>query len=197
MLTVHSNGEGESMIPASFRQQQRMAGIWKENKDAFLSEMTPRVGQEDAFKAIGQLIDGSRRIVILIGESRSGKSWMGSGYISDRLKDEYDKDAEKSAKYMTFFDLELSLRSAQTLGTMDRLFSELVGYPELFIDELGRGKWSEFTSTFFTNLLIRRYGEKRPTMVATNLNGSEIREMLDIALLERLKEEGSVVLVKK
>ena len=185
------------VIPNEYRFTQRMAGIWNENKDAFLSQTEPRQGQEDAYKALTELAEGNRRMVILLGESRSGKSWLGSGYINDRLKKQYGEDKDKLATYMTFFDLELALRSAQTLGTMDKLFYKLVGYPELFIDELGRGKWSEFTSTFFTNLLIRRYGEKKPTLVATNLSGAELKGMLDLAILERLKEHGSVVLVKK
>lgn len=186
------------MIPASFRALQREAGIWAVNKDAFLDTIQPREGQKDAYYALADMVEHKRKIVVLIGESRSGKSWLGSGYISLMLKSEQEFAGEKPiAKYMTFFDLELMLRSAQTQGTMDRLFNELVRIPELFIDELGRGKWSEFTATFFTNLIIRRHGENRYTGIGTNLSGSDLKEMLDIALLERLKEENSIILVRK
>ena len=103
------------MAVSTFRQQQRLAGIWNENKDALFFSITPRQGQKEAYEAIEELIIGKKRLVLLIGESRSGKSWLGSGYINSRLIDEFTMDIEKSAKYMTFFELELALRTAQTL----------------------------------------------------------------------------------
>lgn len=184
-------------IPAGFRPLQKNAGIWDENKDAFLSEIEPRQGQWKAYKALVDVMENRKRLLLLLGESRAGKSWLLSGYINERLKDVYNGNNTRSVKYMTFFDMELRLRSAQTLGTMDKLFNELVGYQHLAIDELGRGKWSDFTATFFTNLLIRRYGEKRDTLVATNLKADELKEMIDIALMERMKAENAIVLMKK
>lgn len=185
------------MIPAGFRPLQKNAGIWDENKDAFLSETEPRHGQENAYQALVDVMENRKRLLLLLGESRAGKSWLLSGYINERLKDVYNGNNTRGVKYMTFFDMELRLRSAQTLGTMDKLFNELVGYQHLAIDELGRGKWSDFTATFFTNLLIRRYGEKRDTLVATNLKADELKEMMDIALMERMKSENAIVLMKK
>lgn len=185
-------------VPSSFRALQREAGIWAVNKDAFLDTIQPWEGQEDAYDALADMVEHKRKIVVMLGESRSGKSWLGSGYINLMLKNEQVLAGEKPlARYMTFFDLELMLRSSQTQGTMDRLFNELVRIPQLFIDEMGRGKWSEFTATFFTNLIIRRHGENRYTVIGTNLSGADLKEMLDIALLERLKEENSIVLVRK
>lgn len=184
-------------IPAGFRKTQRLAGIWNDGKDSFLDEIEPRKGQEDALTAVREMAEGKRKLLVLVGESRSGKSHLLAGFANYKLRIEYNTDAQKTAKYMTFFEMELALRSAQTKGNMDVLFRELVDYPELVIDELGRGKWSEFTSTFFTNVLIKRKGEGRETLIATNLNGSELKEMFDIALLERLREENGVVLIKK
>lgn len=185
-------------IPSSFRQLQREAGVWKENQDAFLEDITPRAGQEDAIEAIARLTEHEARIVILTGESRSGKTYLLSGYMNDILRDIWGTDKQiKTPKFMTFFELELALRAAQTKGTMDVLFRDLVDLPQLVIDEVGRGKWSDFTSTFFTNLLIRRFGEKRETLMATNLMGGELVEMLDIALIERLKEDRAIIPIRK
>ena len=185
-------------IPNGFRVIQGQCGIWKENRDAFLSDITARKGQEDAYSAMADLMEHKSRIIILTGESRSGKSFLISGYINDCIRARWGTEGQDNMpKYMTFFELELSLRAAQTKGTMDVLFRELVDIPELAVDELGRGKWSEFTSTFFTNLLIRRYGEKRETAMATNLNGQELVEMMDLALIERLKENRAIVKIKK
>lgn len=183
-------------IPSTFRETQRNAGIWKENRDAFFDEINPREGQLSAYYAITDVINGKKKLLVLLGASQVGKSYLVSGYVNMILKKDFNDNRESSARYMTFFDFELSLRSAQTLGRMDLLYNELVRYPHLIIDELGRGKWSEFTSTFFTNLLIRRRGEGRDTLIATNLTGSELKEMLDIALLERIKKDEGIVIVK-
>lgn len=83
------------MIPASFRSLQREAGIWAVNKDAFLDTIQPREGQEDAYYALADMVEHKRKIVVLIGESRSGKSWLGSGYISLMLKSEQEFAGEK------------------------------------------------------------------------------------------------------
>ena len=184
-------------IPSGFRQCQQIAGIWAVNREAFFDELTPREGQERAFEAVGKLLDKKLKMVFLVGESRSGKSWFCSAYVNHLLKDQYNRGVTTTVKYMTFFDFELALRSAQTLGTMDKLFDRMVGYPQLVIDELGRGKWSEFTSTFFMNVLIRRHGENKETLVGTNLSGAEVKEMLDLAVLERIKEDGAIILMKK
>lgn len=184
------------MIPSAFRGFQSDAGVWKDHNDVFLDGINPRDGQLDAFYAVADLLNGKRKLVLLLGASRTGKSFLLSGYANTLLKKDFNDNRICSVRYMTFFDMELSLRTAQTLGRMDVLYNDLIQIPHLIIDELGRGKWSEFTSTFFTNLLIRRWGEGRDTLVATNLNGEELVDMLDVALLERLKEDKGVVLVE-
>lgn len=184
-------------IPSTFRQIQREAGIWKENKDAFFDSIDPREGQLKAYYAISDLLNGKRKLLILLGESRSGKSWLVSGYANTMLKKDFNESREISVKYMTFFELELALRTAQTLGRMDVLYRDLISYAHLIIDELGRGKWSEFTATFFTNVLIRRKGEGRDTLLATNLSGAELKEMLDLAIIERLREDDGIIQIKK
>ena len=185
-------------IPSGFRTMQIQCGIWRENLDAFLADITPREGQEDAYSAMADLMEHKSRIVILTGESRSGKSFLLSGYINDCIRERWGTEGQDNQpKYMTFFDMELALRAAQTKGTMDILFRDLVKVPQIAFDEVGRGKWSEFTSTFFTNLLIRRYGEKRETVMATNLNGQELVGMMDLALIRRLKENRAIVKIKK
>lgn len=183
-------------IPSSFREMQRNAGIRRKHSDVFFDEINPRDGQLNAFYAITDIINSKRKILILVGESQIGKSYLLSGYADTMLKKDFNESREATVRYMTFFDLELALRTAQTLGRMDVLYDELIRIPHLVIDEMGRGKWSEFTSTFFTNLLIRRTEEWRDTLMATNLSGSELKEMLDLALIERLKNDKGIVLVE-
>lgn len=185
------------MVDSGFRSTQRQAGIWKRDEDSFLSKTTPRAGQESGFKAMQELAERELSLVILVGETDAGKSFLLSGYINDKLEKTHYNGQESTARYMTFFDLELALRSAQTTGTMDVLFNRLVSYRDLVIDEFGRGKWSEFTSTFFENLLIRRHGEKKQTGIGTNLSGTELKEMLDFAVLRRIRQDGKVVQLKK
>lgn len=184
------------MIPAGFRDIQRQCGVWKENYDAFLDEITPREGQDTAYRALSDVLEDKRLMVSLIGESRAGKSWLMNGCVNSRIKEAYFDNRSRLPKYMTFFELELELRSAMTQGTMNQLFGRLVDIPMLAIDEIGRGKWSDFTATFFENLIIKRYGERRVTLMATNLGADEFKALFDVAILERLRTQ-SICLVKK
>ena len=183
-------------IPADFRHYQTEWGIWKENRDAFLEYTIPRVGQETAYEALTELKDKNEGTVVLVGESRAGKSWLVSAYMNTKIKEWYNNNTQCDARYMTFFEFELALRSAMTKGTMDELFMRLCSYNVLVVDEIGRGKWSDFTATFFENLIIRRFGNKKVTVLATNLNIKELFEMFDLAVIERLKK-GKICQVKK
>ena len=183
-------------IPADFRHYQREWGIWKENRDAFLEYTIPRVGQESAYDALTELANKDEGTVVLVGESRAGKSWLVSAYMNTKMKEWYNTNVNREARYMTFFEFELALRSAMVKGTMDVLFATLCSYSVLVVDEIGRGKWSDFTATFFENLLINRYGNRKATALATNLNVKELFEMFDLAIIERLKT-GKICQVRK
>lgn len=174
---------------------KRSCGIWAENMEASRKALVPR----DYQRKVLEIFDRGGRFAVVCGASRTGKSWILSGiandmieqaYNEDNLAYEMDSDAVRKARamvqYMTFFEFELMLREAQTKGELFGLFSYLLAPKVLMVDEYGRGKWSDFTATFFQNLLIKRYGEKKRTMIGSNLTQSELVDMLDIALLERL-----------
>lgn len=174
---------------------KRACGIWAENMDASRKALVPREYQ----RKVLEIFDKGERFAVVCGASRTGKSWILSGIANDMIEQAYDeadmayemdRDAIRKARavvqYMTFFEFELMLREAQTKGELFGLFSQLLAPKVLIVDEYGRGKWSDFTATFFQNLLIKRYGEKKRTMIGSNLTQSELVDMLDIALLERL-----------
>lgn len=184
---------------------KRACGIWAENMDASRKALVPR----DYQRKVLEILDKGERFAVVCGASRTGKSWMLSGIANDMLEQafndgnlayELDGDAVRKVRalvqYMTFFEFELMLREAQTKGELFGLFSTLLAPKVLIVDEYGRGKWSDFTATFFQNLLIKRYGEKKRTLIGSNLTQSELMDMLDIAVVERVGV-GNVVLMKK
>ena len=189
-----------------FENYQKACGIWEENIPARFEKLEPRKYQEDAIKALLE----NNRIVILSGESGVGKSYLLSAKANEllyrrwyqnaleqySLSSQFVEEAKEDVIYTTFFDFELALRTAMTNGTMEKLFREFIKPKTLIVDEIGRGKWSDFTATFFQNLLIRRYGDKKETDLGTNLLGKEFVEMFDDALLRRFSD-GKFVVIEK
>lgn len=184
----------------NFRTVQKVCGIWEENLEAGFHD-EKREKQERARGLVEQFFKREFRSLGLFGTTRTGKSWLLSGALNKRLKSVYDEfglsmysmdsDTEKKVlrlcRYMTFFEFELGLRTAQHDGTMGAYFDSLLSPEFLVVDEIGRGKWSDFTATFFENLIIKRYGEKKFTAFASNLYLDEFKQMFDNAILERLK----------
>lgn len=188
----------------NLKRIKRACGMWEENIEASVGTLEQREGQKEVIEAL----KARKKFVLIYGASRMGKSWLLSAFGNDRIAEVYEeqgleyemdneaiKKAKKAVIYMTFFDFELMLRTAQTKGEMFELYTELIAPKLLIIDEIGRGKWSEFTATFFQNLLIRRYGENKETWLASNLNIKEFADMFDFAVIERLRT-GSVMAVK-
>ena len=185
------------------RTLRKVCGIWKENMDASLANMKPRGYQKNAINVLNE----KGLFFAVCGASRMGKSWILSGLANDLIDEacekmalemEMDGDAVKKirgvVRYMTFFEFELMLREAQTKGDMFALFNDLLSPNVLIVDEYGRGKWSDFTATFFQNLLIKRYGEKKRTLIGSNLKQVEFLEMMDLAIIERLGMHNVVTL---
>lgn len=192
----------------NFKTAQKAVGIWEENYTADFDTMQERPGQKLALETVMELLHGDYRTVGLLGASRTGKSWICSAAVNHEILQPY-KDGgmglfpingemigilRSHALYMTFFEFELKLRTAQHNGTLEALYSELVAPRLVVFDEIGRGKWSDFTATYFENTLIRRYGAKKQTLMASNLTSSEFRDMFDNALLERFREGRFVTL---
>lgn len=182
---------------------RKVCGIWAENMEASLKTLEPRDYQVEAVNRINM----GRLFFAVCGASRTGKSWILSGLANDLIDEIYEKETlewhmdndainkvNRVVKYMTFFEFELMLRESQTKGEMFTLFNQLMLPNVLIIDEYGRGKWSDFTATFFQNLLIKRYGEKKRTLIGSNLKQVEFLEMMDLAIIERLGADNIVTL---
>lgn len=187
-----------------FENYQRACGIWEENLPARIETLEKRENQKEAVKALWE----NNRVVVLLGASEQGKSyllsaraneilyrnWYQKAYEEYAISNEIVKEGKRLVSYMTFFDYELALRTAMHNGTMEQLFSEMLATQVLIVDELGRGKWSDFTATFFENLIIRRYGEKKITYIGSNLTAKEFVEMFDSAVVRRIQNEKFVVI---
>lgn len=184
---------------------KKYCGIWNENLEASLVTMEKRDYQQKAV----ELVEYGDRFLAVCGASRVGKSWILSAYANDLIElhfnsenfeawmdDDIKKRLRTVVQYMTFFEFELKLRTAQTQGTMYELYEQMLLPRVLIIDEYGRGKWSDFTATFFQNVLIKRYGEKKKTIIGSNLLQRELLEMMDIAIVERLGV-GNIITIKK
>lgn len=99
------------------------------------------------------------------------------------------------------FDREA--RDAAGTFTLTAWFDRLARADALFIDDIGKGKWTPATSGQFWELVDDRCKHHRPIYLTTNLNGETLVTSLglerDIAepLLRRLRQYCDVIVLKK
>jgi len=82
-------------------------------------------------------------------------------------------------------------------------FDRLAGADVLFIDDLGKGRWTPATAGQFWEIVDDRTKRQRPVFLTTNLNGDTLVQSIwlekDIAepLLRRLRESCKVIVMKR
>ena len=103
---------------------------------------------------------------------------------------------------MTAGQFDREARDAAGTFTLSAWFSRLASADVLFIDDLGKGKWSEATSAQFWELVDDRTRNGRPLFITTNTSGETLVRTLglqrDIAepLLRRLREHCRAIICK-
>ena len=102
-----------------------------------------------------------------------------------------------SARYVRAVDLMARLRQASSFSASmeDRRFVDgLVDVGVLVIDDVGKSLGTDFERSSMFNLLDRRWGLRRPTLITSNDSPEVLRDLLTPAGFDRVTEAGSNVL---
>lgn len=126
--------------------------------------------------------------LILIGGTGVGKTHLLTTTVKEVLYN------NKSARYITEDDLLKELRESLIIyGSDCRVISRYASYDLLAIDEIGRGKQTEYLGTVLFTIINKRHEGMHQTMLAGSLTVRELTSHFSSALLRRLIEDGKVV----
>jgi DNA replication protein DnaC len=127
--------------------------------------------------------NGENRGLVLYGEVGRGKTHLMVALVRDLIMVHGVR-----AKFVEFSHLLADLKAGFDIGRgMAQLIDPLVEVEVLAIDELGKGRNTEFEGTVLDELVSRRYNAMRPILATTNYSptattGRSVANMAEVAL---------------
>lgn len=118
------------------------------------------------------------------------------------LRTYHDQDPRPSMVAVTAGEFDRQCRDAQGEFRLSAWFSRLASVKILFIDDLGKTKWTPSTSGQFWELVDARTKELKPLFITTNLSGDTLVEHMGLGddigqpLLRRLRENCVAITMK-
>lgn len=115
----------------------------------------------------------------------------------------FDKTPRPRLIALSSGQFDRQARDAAGTFTLSQWFDRLAKCDALFIDDIGKGKWTPATASQFWELVDERTKNRKPIFLTTNLNGETLVASLgldrDIAepLLRRIRESCDVVVLNK
>lgn len=166
---------------------------------ATLDDYKPKTkAQEEAKKAVEEMIKTASGKIILLGSNGAGKTMLAS--ITAR---------ELKGCIYTMYEIATMIRQSYTAKAEKselEIVRELVELPFLAIDEVGRIANSEAVQNWFSFILDKRHTRKLPTIIIGNLHFKKDCEQggcpkcfenyFDKDILSRFHEDTSVIVIK-
>ena len=166
---------------------------------AKLEDYLPKTkAQEEAKKAVAEMIEKRKGKIILLGSNGAGKTMLAS-IVARELK----------GKIFTMYEIATMIRQSYTAKAEKselEIVGDLVELPFLAIDELGRIANTEAVQNWFSFILDKRHSRGLPTMVIGNLHFKKDCEQggcprcfenyFDKDVLSRFHEDTSVIVIK-
>lgn len=166
---------------------------------ATLDDYKPKTkAQEEAKKAVEEMIKTASGKIILLGSNGAGKTMLAS--ITAR---------ELKGRIYTMYEIATMIRQSYTAKAEKselEIVRELVELPFLAIDEVGRIANSEAVQNWFSFILDKRHTRKLPTIIIGNLHFKKDCEQggcpkcfenyFDKDILSRFHEDTSVIVIK-
>lgn len=166
---------------------------------AELADYVPKTkAQEEAKKAVQNLIETERGKIIMLGSNGAGKTMLAS-IACQHL----------GGKIYTMYEISAMIRQSYTQKAEKselEIVNELADLPFLVIDEIGRVTSSEAVQNWFSFILDKRHAFCKPTIIIGNLHFKKDCEQggcpkcfenyFDNDILSRFHEETTVINIK-
>ena len=130
--------------------------------------------------------------LIFCGETGNGKTHLAVGIIKTIMAAGY------SGAYTRVVELARAVKETYARGAArtERDVYEQFARPDLLvIDEVGRQRDTDTERLVLFEVINSRYEEGKPTLLSTNLSLQQLRDYLDEAAEDRLREGGGTVVV--
>jgi len=121
----------------------------------------------------------------------TGKTWIACGLLVDALEKGYS-GIYSTAKAYTGKVKETYRKDAREAES--DVLARCSSVDLLVVDEIGRQFETANEHLYLFDLVNERYNRNKPTIFLTNLDGEEFKTFVGDAILDRLKEGGSVIL---
>ena len=194
--------EAKAKQDAIYRWQQRMgtAGIPERFQDRTLVSYIPETdAQQKAlnfatrYAAEFDKVMQTGRGALFLGRPGTGKTHLACGIALEVMQ-----RWNASALFTTTLRALRRIKDTWTHGsekTESEAIEELV-FPDLLVlDEVGVQFGSDTEKTLLFDVLNERYEKRRPTLMLSNLPVPEVQSYLGERIVDRLREDGSQVLV--
>lgn len=172
---------------------QSSAEIPPEMQNVYLHQVEPRSDKQKELKRLLEELKQRRYLVLLVcGDTGVGKTYMALAMLNSVLHNAMcdSVDVDRAGRYMTHYELDIRYKSAMDGKkggkTQFDLYNLFTQYDMLVLDEIGRGSVSEYSMGFIENVLTKRIAWRRPTVLITNKTPSELKDLFDVQMLDRL-----------
>lgn len=128
-------------------------------------------------------------LIVLLGKRGTGKTQMAVNLLHEIC------DRGQTVQYTRLMDLFQRIRSGfGGDGPNDyQITNEICRFGGLVLDEAHERKESDFENLTLTNLIDKRYGEKRTTILVSNLTKDAFAVAVGPSVVSRIQENGKVV----
>ncbi|WP_256806475.1 ATP-binding protein [Pseudomonas kurunegalensis] len=184
---------GDSLIPKRFADRS-LSNYKAEHKGQaealrFCRHYVKTFGNEQDPKSIR----GSGRCMVLLGKPGTGKTHLGAGMANDLMR-----STSHSAVYRTVGSILQAIRATydrSSEATEASILASLIEPSLLVLDEVGVSKEqpSDFELTTLFAIINGRYEQVKPTVVISNLDGSQLPMAMGERCVDRLREGGMIV----
>ena len=174
---------GHAAIPARYKRC---------NFDSYVMESE---GQRKAVSAARRYASDFKenlelgRCLMMVGDPGTGKTHLSAAIAMNVIDQGY------SAVYVTMNEvIDAVIESYGERGKRHTLNN--FRQPDLLIlDEVGRQKGTDHDRSIMFELISRRYDDMKPTLLVTNLDLEELKQYLDRATRDRLRDNDGRVIV--
>ncbi|WP_248920478.1 ATP-binding protein [Pseudomonas entomophila] len=135
------------------------------------------------------------RCMVLLGKPGTGKTHLGAGMAYDLMR-----NTSHSAVYRTVGSVLQAIRATYDRSsetTEASILASLIEPSLLVLDEVGvsREQPSDFELTTLFSIINGRYEQVKPTVVISNLDGSQLPVAMGERCVDRLREGGMIVVL--